>query len=834
MDEVIWTPLKGSQELVMDARANEILYCGTRGPGKCIPSRTPILTPNGWTTHGELTNWSSVYGSDGSIISVKKVFEKQTRPVYRISFNDQSTIECSDNHLWKVSIDRGFPKNWRIVDTLYLLDRFKNNLPCRLPIRPILQIPKKQIPIDPYMLGLWMGDGSASVRIRKPTGNRTKERKGYSVEFGSMDAELVDAAVKNGFSIRRKKDGFTWLLGKEVHKDALMLMDLFGCKSDTKFIPDCILLNDFETRLSFLQGLNDTDGTPTKSGSRIATCSKRLACDVVSLVRSLGGVARISEYLPSVCHRQVLKIYNVDFNFTEIIPFRLTRKIDKIVPADRLGWFNIKITNIEFIGDMEVSCIEVDSNDHLYSVGIDFIITHNTDAQLMFFRKYVGIGYGKFWRGVIFDREYKGLDDIISKSKHWFNQFGDGAKFNASKDSYKWVWPTGEELMFRVLKRNDDYDKVHGQEFAFIGFNEITKQPTPDIYEKVISCNRTSFTPEKDGPDLPNIPLVIFSTCNPWGPGRVWVKRKFIDCAEYGQIVKNNYDVFNPRTQKQEIITRTQVALFGSYKENIYLDPLYVASLEANKDENLKSAWLKGDWNAVCGSAIDDVWNKSVHVVRRFIVPSNWRIDRSFDWGSTHPFSVGWWAEANGEEVKMLDGTTWCPQKGSLIQIAEWYGSKEIGTNKGLKLSPSDIAKGIVWREKEWLQNGWIKSQPYAGPADNQIGNTLQVDVESIAVQMARYGVRWLESDKSSGSRTRGLQVLRGRLKAALDGEGPGIYFMDNCRASISTIPELPYDPDKNDDIDTTSEDHAYDMVRYRSTMGNNRTARIINIKQIS
>ena len=86
-----------------------------------------------------------------------------------------------------------------------------------------------------------------------------------------------------------------------------------------------------------------------------------------------------------------------------------------------------------------------------------------TDSQLMKFRRYVGLGYGKFWRGVIFDREYKNLDDLVSKSQRWFPEFKDGARFMSSKSDYKWVWPTGEELLFRRIKVIGDYWNYHGQ-----------------------------------------------------------------------------------------------------------------------------------------------------------------------------------------------------------------------------------------------------------------------------------------------------------------------------------------------------------------------------------
>jgi hypothetical protein len=465
-----------------------------------------------------------------------------------------------------------------------------------------------------------------------------------------------------------------------------------------------------------------------------------------------------------------------------------------------------------------------------------------TDTQLMRYRRFVGIGYGAFWRGVIFDREYKNLDDLVAKSKRWFRAFGDGARFLSSKADYKWVWPTGEELLFRVLKKSDDYWDYHGQEFPFIGWNELTKFPTSELYDMLRSCNRSSFTPEKDSPKdeqdniielMPKLPLQIFSTSNPHGAGHNWVKERFIDVAPYGKVVKTEVEVFNPQTQKEEIVTKSQVTIFGTYKENIYLDPDYIASLHklTENDEVLREAWLKGNWDIVSGGALDGVWRRDVIIKPRFAIPKNWRIDRSFDWGSSHPFSVGWWAEANGEEVILFDGSKFAPKPGSLIQINEWYGTKKIGTNKGLKMSATDIAKGIIDIEIEMLKNGWISSQPLPGPADNQIGNTTEIDVESIAVKMAKQGIKWTESDKSSGSRVIGLQVIRDRLKASIDNEGPGLYFMDNCKASLATLPTLPRDTDKPDDVDTDAEDHPYDMVRYRCLKGNNRLATSINLK---
>lgn len=473
-----------------------------------------------------------------------------------------------------------------------------------------------------------------------------------------------------------------------------------------------------------------------------------------------------------------------------------------------------------------------------------------TDVQLMDFRQYVGMGYGPFWRGVIFDREYKPLDDIISKSKRWFPRFNDSARFLSSKSDYKWVWPTGEELLFRSVKTLDDYWDFHGQEFPYIGWNELCKHPTLELYDRLMSCNRSSFTPQKDTPAgrlvdvqgrvifdrsegilLPPIPLRVNATTNPFGSGHNAVKRRFITPAPYGVPVKRTVLIFDPKTKEDIEVTKYQVAIFGSWRENIYLSPEYIAELKMLSDRNLKKAWDDGDWDIVAGGALDDVWNKSVHILPSQPIPKGWHIDRALDWGSTHPFAVGWFAEANGEgELVRSDGSRFCPPPGTLVQFAEWYGSKELGTNKGLKMSGPDIAVGILEIEKYLVESKLCAETPWPGPADNQIRDVRESDVDTIEKKMADKGVRWTDSDKSQGSRKIGLQLCRDRLEASTRREGQGIYFTDNCRASIDLLPSLPRDEKKLDDVDTTSEDHVWDMVRYRVLRGSNRFARAIKV----
>jgi hypothetical protein len=267
-----------------------------------------------------------------------------------------------------------------------------------------------------------------------------------------------------------------------------------------------------------------------------------------------------------------------------------------------------------------------------------------TLTQLMRFRRRVGIGYGQHWRGVVFDLEFDHLAGLVAESKKWFLKFDDGAKFLESPSQYKWVWPTGEELLLRHVKKPADYEGFHGHEYPFLGWNELTKHATPYLYDKFMSVNRSTFDPERDTPKdkdgnyltpdgkpLPPIPLEVFSTTNPNGPGHNWVKRRFIDAAPRGSVVRTAVTVFNPQTQKEEEVIKTQVAIFGSYRENRYLPPEYVAELNSITDENLRKAWLFGDWDIAAGDAFGDLWNSQIHVIPRFVIPENWAIDRSFD-----------------------------------------------------------------------------------------------------------------------------------------------------------------------------------------------------------
>jgi hypothetical protein len=296
----------------------------------------------------------------------------------------------------------------------------------------------------------------------------------------------------------------------------------------------------------------------------------------------------------------------------------------------------------------------------------------------------------------------------------------------------------------------------------------------------------------------------VVSGSNPGGVGHHWVKGSFVDP---GPMVKIKQPKEEGGMVRQYIPARIE-----DNPTLIEDDPDYMDRLEGLGNPALVKAMKSGDWNIVDGGMFDDIWEDKYHVLKPFKIPATWRIDRSFDWGSSKPFSVGWWADSDGSEATMADGTIRNFPKGTLFRIQEWYGCKEGKANEGLKMLASDIAKGILERETTL---GYVRP----GPADNSIFDTQ--DGHCIADNMETSGVKWERCDKSPGSRINGWEIMRQLMDASkkCPMEEKGLFVFNNCRHFIRTVPTLPRDEKKTDDINTNSEDHIADEARYRSTM---------------
>jgi hypothetical protein len=256
-------------------------------------------------------------------------------------------------------------------------------------------------------------------------------------------------------------------------------------------------------------------------------------------------------------------------------------------------------------------------------------------------------------------------------------------------------------------------------------------------------------------------------------------------------------------------------------------DPGYVDRLRGVGAEWLVEAWLSGNWDVVAGGMFDDLWKPHIHVIEPFVIPASWRIDRAFDWGSTKPFSVGWWAESDGTPAPT--GKVYA--RGSLFRIGEWYGWNGKKPNEGVRMLAVDVARGI--RERERHMKGHVI---HPGPADPSIFATENGNNIANDMALAPASIRWEPANAGPGSRKTGWERMRKLVKAclAVDAEGkiqngpnglamgrwpmeePGLFCFNTCRQFIRTVPTLPRDLKDPDDVDSDAEDHAGDETRYR------------------
>ncbi len=357
--------------------------------GRAQPLTAKVLTPDGWRQIGDLAVGDLVVGSNGLPTPVLGVYPQGRRQVYRVVTQDGAeTLACGE-HLWTVRTpdDRSHDRGARVVQTQDMIGNLRRGGVHRyeLPLVAPVQFVPQDVPMDPYALGLMLGDGCL-------TGTTTPA-------FCTADAELAEAleAALPGIELYRKSEVDYVLRNANGSRGgvitvnpvmaALRELGLAGTRSGTRFVPEVYLRNSAEVRLALLQGLFDSDGGPVTQRGRscriqYTTCSERLRDDVLFLVRSLGGVA-YWRHRPAAGRKPGLAVlYRSDAFVMDIRlpagtqPFRLERKR---VRYDATGGGRPMrfVHRIEPAGEMETVCIQVAAADSLY-VTDDLIVTHNT------------------------------------------------------------------------------------------------------------------------------------------------------------------------------------------------------------------------------------------------------------------------------------------------------------------------------------------------------------------------------------------------------------------------------------------------------------------------
>lgn len=405
-----------------------------------------------------------------------------------------------------------------------------------------------------------------------------------------------------------------------------------------------------------------------------------------------------------------------------------------------------------------------------------FILGDNQDAALR---------YGRAWSAVVFRQSYPQLEELMQQA---FDVFpATGATFHQQPSatypvSNCWYWPNGATVRMRYIEREADVQEYQGHAYSGVYFDELPNWASPGVYTKMLACVRPSGMGDQA------VLRRVRATGNPGGAGHHWVKERFIDPAPMGFVPMQTpmgFRMFIP-------------ARVADNRVMLDADPQYIDRLREVGSESLVRMWLDGDWSAVEGAFFTE-FNTRRHVVKQHRLPEHWTRFRAMDWGYAKPFCVSWFAVSDGE----------LPQypRGALVMYREWYGASR--ANVGIKLPAEDIADGIARQE---AGENIVESLCVLDPA-----TFAATDGPSIAERMFARGVKFRRADNRRVGQfgaLGGWDQVRARLRGEAEG-APMLFMMDNCTATIRTLPAMKHDADRPEDMDTDGEDHAVDALRY-------------------
>lgn len=332
-----------------------------------------ILTPDGWRRNGDLIVGDALVGSDGEAQKVIGVYDLGSKPFYRVTFDDKATVDCTDDHLWTMQSASG---KYRDVTTIELQKEaaFKGQKGFKYlkAAAPITAFPERDLPIDPYVLGVLIGDGG--LRTAVTITNSDPDVMGRVSQIYPQTRQKASEQGSNNYQI-------PGLL------EDMRALGLIGKYSVEKHIPREYLEASLQQRLDLLAGLMDTDGSVSQDGRRsgYSTSSAQLKEDVEELIRSLGGLVWThtgteSYYIKDGERHYTGQIGHQIHSRTPFNPFWMKRKADKWQPA-RVK-IQRRVVSVERLPSDDLArCIKVSNEDGLY-ITRDYIVTHNTAASI--------------------------------------------------------------------------------------------------------------------------------------------------------------------------------------------------------------------------------------------------------------------------------------------------------------------------------------------------------------------------------------------------------------------------------------------------------------------
>lgn len=537
------------QEWFLLQDALEVFFGGSAGPGKLLNCSTPVPTPTGWSEIGALAVGDEVLGEDGHPCRVEWLSDVDLRPdSYRLTFDDGSQVEACSDHLWLTfdadelsALTRRDPA-WRArrrarrasravsvvrnagVSTL-VRERNRTNNPAvslappagtvrttreiartlttprgrrnhAIPVAAPLQLPEIALPLDPYVLGAWLGDGNT--------------RDGH---ITSADPEVIFEIEAAGWQTRKVPSAqYGWRIVGLTTK--LRELGILG----NKHVPAAYLRSSASQRLALLQGLMDTDGYIDAAGAAQFTSTLPALADAVcELVVSLGMKAHRREARAKLNGRDCGPVSEVAF--TPTLPVcRLSRKLGRIRPVTRRTTRFRYVVLCDPIPPVPMRCIRVSNPSSLFLVGRAMIPTHNSWGLLMAALQYVQwSGYhALLLRPSLTEFEQQG--GLIELSHEWLGR--SGAWWHGGRR--EWRFPAGSSVRFGYLANEADLSHYPGGGVSFLGFDELTLF-TERLYLGMFRLLRQAKN------TLEGVPVRVRSASNPGNIGHAFVKGRFID-----------------------------------------------------------------------------------------------------------------------------------------------------------------------------------------------------------------------------------------------------------------------------------------------------------------
>lgn len=474
-------PQAGGQEMFVSSSADVVFFGGSLGGGKLTSLSSKVLTPKGWVRNGDLKVGDLICTPFSTPQPIKALYPQGVVDIYEFRTSDGRVTDCGLDHLWEVRTTKQVHKyrqhrdrrNFMILTTREIIERMNNGQPLFIQVPDAQEFEHKNLPIDPYLLGVLIGDGCL-------TPNSSARNR---IVISTAEQDIVDrcAAIMQAERVTPSLHSYSkyfYTPQSEAIQDYLSSVGL-NTYSYNKFIPQEYLFADIEQRRALLAGLFDTDGcVESKNRLSYSTTSKQLKDDFVHLCRSLGYVVKVKEdKRPKYTNCNVaydISICTFDKIFTsEKHNRRYEENLRKCKWEYHRTNNHVRIESIKFIRREAAQCLYLDYPDHLYILD-DFITTHNTAGAILASAE---PAKDPLYRAVYFRRtlgELKGAGGVVDEFE---NLYGDAVTVTKSENPRITFKESGAWLECRQIA-DENPNKVRetykGLQADAIFFEELT------------------------------------------------------------------------------------------------------------------------------------------------------------------------------------------------------------------------------------------------------------------------------------------------------------------------------------------------------------------------